>query len=54
MAWKLTLTVTVMDYTVLTTQMTKTATTPSGFLMSFLSTSLFFFVIFNPKHCMLP
>ena len=32
MAWKLTLTVTVMDYTVLTTQMTKTTTTSSGFL----------------------
>ena len=32
MAWKLTLTVTVTDYTVLTTQMTKTTTTPSGFL----------------------
>ena len=51
MAWKLTLTVTVMDYTVLTTQMTKTTTSPSGFLdvLPFHFLSFFFFVIFKSK-----
>ena len=50
MAWKLTLTVTAMDYTVLTTQMTKT--TPSGFLdvLPFHFPFFYYFVIFNPIH----
>ena len=49
MAWKLTLTVTATDYTVLTTQMTKTTTTPSGFLDVLPFHFPFFFVIFKSK-----
>ena len=50
MAWKLTLTVTATDYTVLTTQMTKDKQQHQVvFWMYFLSTSLFFFVIFKSK-----